>query len=426
MQKHLYWIRLLFAFFVLGSTVLAFTARFYPVPFLDAQIGALIVRLFSDFSIVAIFFFLALLLLTLLFGRIYCGALCPLGILQELFMFCIPRRQKFQEKTFYKYFLMVLVFGFLAGGSVFLLRLLEPYTIFASAMTLSKVGIVILTLIFLLTIIKGRFFCTHLCPVGALLGIISKFSLFQVYIDTSKCKACSLCAMKCPTGCIDIKTGKVNNENCVRCFKCLNACRQNSLHYGRKPKEKIHFSFSRRHLIKGLSLVALFGLAFKGGLSNRRGTKTKDVIVPAGAGSPERLKNTCLNCNLCVQNCPVHIIKKRTESFGAVHLDYSENFCQFHCHRCSAVCPAGALKRLTLSQKQNTQIGLAQVNPEVCVQCGLCAQACPKKAIYFEEGHFPMIDFNRCIGCGACQHTCPVQAITVLPVEEQRTLTKGE
>ena len=150
--------------------------------------------------------------------------------------------------------------------------------------------------------------------------------------------------------------------------------------------------------------------------------KVKKTVLPAGAGNAEDFANRCLNCNLCVQNCPMQIIKKADGDYPAVHIDYTDGFCDYDCRKCSEICPSGAIKRLTLAEKQKTQIGLAVINENTCIKCGLCVMKCPRGAISKEDGSFPLINTDECIGCGACQNACPVKAITVMPIEQQKIL----
>ena len=118
------------------------------------------------------------------------------------------------------------------------------------------------------------------------------------------------------------------------------------------------------------------------------------------------------------------ILKKADGDFPAVHLDISNNFCAFDCRKCGDVCPSGAIERLPLSVKQRTQIGVARVDEDACVRCGLCVMKCPRQIIERADGEPPRISADKCVGCGACQNACPVQAIAVEPVFEQRILQK--
>lgn len=405
-------------------TILAFAGLFYPLKIFDAQITALLQRLLVDFSLSAVILLFVLLVMTLLCGRIYCSVLCPLGLFQEFLMLLYRRRTPVQKSRPYKYFLAAAVFGVLAGGTVWLVRLIDPYTLFGSAASGAWLGGTVLFLLAVLVWFKGRLFCTNICPVGAVLGLLSKHALNQIYIENDKCVSCGLCASKCPTGSIDFKNKKVDNETCIKCFNCLENCHRGSLHFGVKPAEPIPFSPARRRYLAGGAVIAVFALAVRGGieLSRTVAAKIKKIILPAGAGNAENFANRCLNCNLCVQNCPMKIIKKADGDYPAVHLDYTDSFCDYDCNICAQVCPSGAIRRLTLAEKQKTQIGLAAVNENVCIKCGLCVMKCPRQAISREEGGFPQVNNSSCIGCGACQNACPVKAITIVPVEKQNSL----
>lgn len=188
----------------------------------------------------------------------------------------------------------------------------------------------------------------------------------------------------------------------------------------------VKFSLKRRQLLKSGAVLLLFGVAFKGGmeLSKFIASKVKKVILPAGSKSATEFANRCLNCHLCVQNCPQKIIKPATIDIPFVHLDYGENsYCAYKCHRCSEVCPSGAIEHISLAQKQNTKIANAVINEDVCIQCGVCSYECPKQVIIKKRGQFPIVRFEQCIGCGKCATVCPVRAINIEPVDKQVTLS---
>lgn len=113
--------------------------------------------------------------------------------------------------------------------------------------------------------------------------------------------------------------------------------------------------------------------------------------------------------------------KKADNEFPAVHIKYQKSFCDYNCNKCSEVCPSGAIRSISLPEKQKTQIGLAAVNEDSCIQCGLCVMECPRSAITKPQGEFPQINPGECIGCGACQAVCPVSAIKVGTVNRQKS-----
>lgn len=405
-------------------SVSAFAGLFYPLKIFDLQLTALLQRVLVDFSLFAVILAAALVFFTFLFGRIYCSVLCPLGLYQEFLMLLFRRRTGFRPNRPYKYFLAALVFGALIGGTAVLVRLIDPYTLFGSAAGGAWLGLSISALLAVLVWFRGRLFCSNICPVGAVLGIISKHAVNKIYIEKSQCVSCGLCASRCPTGSIDFKNKTVDNETCIKCFNCLSCCPRNSLRYGTAPIPAAPFSPTRRKLLTGGAVAAIFVLALKSGidLGKAVAAKVKKTVLPAGTGNAEDFANRCLNCNLCVQNCPMQIIKKADGDYPAVHIDYTDGFCDYDCRKCSEICPSGAIKRLTLAEKQKTQIGLAVINENTCIKCGLCVMKCPRGAISKEDGSFPLINTDECIGCGACQNACPVKAITVMPIEQQKIL----
>lgn len=424
MNKKYRYLRGVVAVIVGALSVLAFAGMFYPMQIFDVQLTALLQRALVDFSLFTGIFLAGLLVVTFLFGRIYCSTLCPLGLYQEFLMLLFRRKVPVQKNKPYKYFLAAITFGALVGGTAYLIRLIDPYTLFGSAVSGAWLGLSLLAVLAVLVWFKGRLFCANICPVGVLLGLISKHAVNRIYIENDKCVSCGLCAAKCPTGSIDFRNKAVDNETCIKCFKCMGGCRRSGIHYGRKAEAPVPFNPSRRRLLIGGAVVAAFALAVKSGieLGKTVAAKIKKVIVPAGAGSAEEFANRCLNCNLCVQNCPMKILKKANGDYPAVHIDYEDSFCDYNCNKCSQVCPSGAIKRLTLAEKQKTQIGLAVINEQICVKCGLCVMKCPREAITKEDGQIPLIDANKCIGCGACANGCPVKAISIVPVEKQKIL----
>lgn len=405
---------------------LAFWGHLYPLKIFNIQwTAALQSGIVSGFGI-GLILLAAVILITLLFGRIYCSTLCPLGLYQELLtIFFKPfyKKRKIQPQKHYAfaYFLAAILFGTLFGGTVVLLRMLDPYSIAGNAISGAWFGIGFIMALAVLVFFKKRFFCTNICPVGAILGLISRFSLFKIRIDSEKCQICHACTSACPCGSIDLKNHSINNETCVKCFKCLGYCHHDALYYGLPKVKPVAFSLKRRQLLTSGAVLVLFGAAFKGGitLSKKVANKAQNAILPAGSDKVGNFANRCLNCNLCVKNCPMKIIKPATPDVPFVHLDYGDSFCDFNCQKCVEVCPSNAIKRISLAQKQNTKIATAKVYEDVCIKCGLCATECPRKIIIKEEGRFPIIRSAECIGCGACAAVCPVKAIKIEPTSEQ-------
>jgi len=386
-----------------------------------------------DFSVTALVLFAAVLLITLLFGRLYCSVICPFGILQEFAALLIKKSYSETQKSFgFKYLLAALFFGSLIGGSALIIRYFDPYSIFGSAFSLAVFGLIFTVLVLVLVFFKNRFFCTNICPVGTVLGLISKFSVNKIYMNTEKCISCGICERNCPAGCIDHCEDSVDNETCVKCFKCLSVCPKGAMEYGRKPskpeklEEKPEVDESRRRFLwlAGAMVMLGAGLAAGVNLAKNVAKKVKDIILPAGAGDANRFMNKCLNCNLCVENCPNEIIQKADKDFGAVYIDYSKgrHHCKYDCHKCSEVCPSGAIKKISLEEKQKTRIAMAVVSEEKCQKCAVCSLECPTGAITLEQNKTAVVDASKCIGCGLCKTACPHNAIEIFAVNEQKSV----
>ncbi|MDR1695059.1 MAG: 4Fe-4S binding protein [Endomicrobium sp.] len=422
MKKNIYYkIRVIAAVCAAILTIAAFGGIFYGVKILDLQFGALLQRIFIDFSITALILTAVILAATFIFGRLYCSVLCPFGILQELISVFKKKNSGMQKNFYFKYIIAAVIFGTLAGGTAYLLRLAEPYTYFGSAFSLSAIGIAAVLIIVCMVIFKDRFFCTNICPVGTVLGLVSKISVNKIYLQKDACTSCEVCANVCPSGCINPKEKSVCNETCVKCLKCLNVCPKNAVKYGAAPKEEIKFSPKRRRLIFAASAAAVFAVSAKAGAVIKKtiSRNFSDVILPPGALNEERFANKCLNCNLCVKICPTKIIKKSDGKYGAVSIDYSKGFCDFTCGDCAAACPAGALKKLSLAQKQRTRI--AMIAPPA-VKCDEAVDACPTQALTKNGEDKPFFSASKCIGCATCKSKSPETNIQIYGVKNQKTL----
>ena len=418
MKVNPYKIRLITAGIILILSILAVCGLFYPVKFMNIQFSPLLERLIFDFSIITAVLFGFVIIITLLFGRIYCSTICPFGILQEFSAFLRGKKKNSLCAGYgFKYLIAALLYGALIGGSTLIIRYIDPYTIFGSAVSLSIFGICAVLAVLILVFFKNRFFCTNICPVGAVLGLISKFSINKIYMDEN-CVKCGMCANNCPSGCINHKEKSIDNEICVKCLKCVSVCPKGAMKYGRQP---VKFNLKRRDFLWGTGALAFLAAGYAAGLNFAKNVakKVRDVILPAGAINPNRMANKCLNCNLCINNCPNGILTKANKDFSTVHIDYSKGkgYCEYNCNKCSQICPAGAIEKISLHEKQNTRIAMASVSPN-CVGCANCISQCPVGAITM-KGYTATVDGLKCIGCGKCAAVCGIQAINIYGVNEQ-------
>ena len=429
-NKKPYFIRLAVAAVMFIITVLAFLPLSKPLAYiLQMNLGAAAAKLIADFSIITLSIVLVNLLAALVFGRFYCSVVCPFGILQDIIGSIFRRKSGAHKNHFYiRYTVAALCAALMLGGVSAVLRYLDPYSNFGNILTgflnLKEVSILTfipLIVIAALVIWQNRIFCTTICPVGTILGLCSKFGIFKMYISEEICKGCGQCEKECPTGAIVSKEKLLDNERCIRCMRCVTKCPGRGILYGKK-QEKITFSASRRNFITaGVVAAVAIGVFAKGkeAVSSIIEGLKKRPICPPGAGSPERFAQSCTNCGLCVEHCKGKVLKKPDAEYETVHVDFSSGKCEFDCKNCSDVCPTGALKKMTLEEKQNCRIGLVKLDYEKCTKCGLCAHSCPKHAFSHKPGETPVYNAAKCVGCGACQNICPAGAIEIISINKQ-------
>ena len=450
MNKTIYYLRLLISTIVLICCFLAFTTTFsFFTKFFAVQLGPGIASLISSFSITVLISVISIIIFTFLFGRFYCSLICPLGILQNFIGFLSLKNSKnYKNMAKTRYTVAALVFGALFCGWAVGFKILDPYTNFGliassiftpiySLITKSQnyeftIPVLIISLIpfiilILLVLFKRRFFCTAICPVGTVLGLFAKYGIFRLKIGNN-CVTCGACFRNCPAGSINLKDKKIDNELCIRCLKCVATCPKKAISFGtlKSNVKPVSFNQSRRNFILG-SVLVLGAFATGIGSAVVRGkTFLKNkirAVLPPGAGDYTKLSSKCTSCQLCVAVCPNKVIHPRDFKHSTIYMDYSKNYCKYDCNACSSACPTGAIKKITLEQKQHTRIGLAKINRDLCINCGICAFKCPVKALSIEEDSNGdrTLKYNAavCIGCGACQVVCPHKAIEIVGIVEQ-------
>ncbi len=425
-----YIIRISAAAILFTITILAFLPQFKPFAYiLQINIGACAAKLIADFSLFALILLLIHLLIAFLFGSFYCSIICPLGILQDIMGLPAGKRNAAGKNCYYiRYIILAATVVIMISGVTAILMYVDPYSnfgnIFTGVLNIRQTvwtNFIPLVLLAGLVLWKKRIFCTTICPVGTVLGLCAKFGYKKMYISPEICKKCGQCEKECPTGAIKSDNMTLDNERCIRCMRCIAKCPGNGIKYG-TIQQNTEFNPSRRDFIAA-GAAAAFAIALW--------VKTKDIanavidsvkkrpICPPGAGSPERLARMCTNCGLCVEHCKGKIIQKPDADYETIHIDFRNGKCEYDCKNCSDVCPTGAIKKLSLAEKQNCRIGLVKLDYEKCTKCGLCAQICPKEAFIHKAGENPEYKANKCIGCGACEKICPSKAIEIISIIEQ-------
>lgn len=424
-----------------------------------------------------IFVVVALVALTLLVGRAYCSVVCPLGVMQDIISWISGRRKKKKsrfsysvEKKWLRYGILVAFFVAFIAGLGLVVALLAPYSSYGRMVSsvvspsLSPVAIVAgvtFIIVAILAWMGGRTYCNTICPVGTILGFFARFALFRPMIDTSKCNSCKRCAKKCKASCIDAKKHRIDYSRCVACMDCMNNCKHGALTlsyaYGKNSSACNNSSScnnssdkcsnektdgSRRSFLTLTATLAATSLIkaqekkVDGGLAaieDKQEPHRATPILPPGAKGAHHLAHHCTACQLCVSECPNDVLRPSTnlETLMQPEMSYENGYCRPECTRCSEVCPAGAIRPITVAEKSSIRIGHAVWIKKNClpvtdgVSCGNCARHCPSGAIMMvhmdaeddESPKIPVIDTERCIGCGACENLCPARPFSAIYVE---------
>jgi polyferredoxin len=439
--------------------------------------------------------FIIVLALTVMFGRVYCSSICPMGTLQDVFSYI---HRKFRKKKYFhllkpsnwlRYSLLSLSVIFFLFGSLFIINLLDPYSNFGRIYTqlfkpvllysynfvaiyLEKFNIywinpvemrgtnpvimifpaAFLILVFILSFFHGRLFCNTVCPVGSLLGLVSKFSFFRIKIDEKNCIGCNLCERNCKSGCIDKKNKTVDFSRCVTCYNCLNVCPSKGIDYklsfnkkALAKKEVVEVEdvdSTKRQFLISIGLFIAGSSKLLSAQSKIISTKLsknpifrKHQVTPPGSLSLKHFTSNCTACHLCVSSCPTQVLQPSFFEYGVLgmlqpRMDYNRSFCNFDCVICSEVCPNGAILPIKPDKKKLTQIGKAKFIPDNCIvhtektDCGACSEHCPTKAVImvpYGDVRAPEVHDEFCIGCGACEYACPVKPYKAIYVEANTT-----
>ena len=489
-QKHLKYIRIAVAavmfvlFFCVGIGVRQLNAV------LVTQFGPGLMGLTSVLFLDTLAAVVLIAVVTLLFGRIYCSFLCPLGILQDGIAWLTHwkkwNRYRFLDTRPVKYgvFLCVLILG--SAGVMLPLTALLPssnfFTIVSNVFlrvfsttdpeTGAPAGqfsvnppaaafafsLGVFLIVAAMAAWRGRLYCNTLCPVGAVLSLLGRSPLYRITLSQEMCVSCGMCEAACKGGAISAKKKNVLAENCVMCFNCIGACKRGGVTLEKRPKMAA-FSLSRRHFIGAAGGVVAGAGAYMlvRKLENSMPRPSSEPAMPPGAGNAKRFHSKCVGCGICIRECEGKVLVPAVGQYGLAGfmqpvVDYSRGSCVYDCNRCSNICPPNALLPLSLAGKQRTRIGIAIVGGS-CVGCGICAEKCPANAIFIESrilmplppdapqpsAHPPRreaetqrkakVILDYCIGCGVCRNVCPLPdgpAITVSGVSEQIRVKKAE
>ena len=462
---------------------------------------------------------LVVLIPTMLLGRFFCGWICPLGSIHHFFGSLTSERKRGKqliESNRYKrwqttkYYLLVAAliaavlgtgivgwldpFSFLvrsvglsilpgtnyalnavlhamehsrfapvqgAGSGLhfvfgwLLLGFKQPY--FRQGVWLGIIFIFLLALNFRVT----RFWCRALCPLGALLGIASRWSILGLVKTPERCGDCNRCLLRCQGGDDPIGGVPWRQPECHLCLNCIDECPEHGLQFKFFPAQKsIGVSLQRRKVLTGLAAGAVVVPLLRStpGFAVERHER---LLRPPGALDEEYFLSRCIRCGECMKVCPNNALQPALTEAGLEGLWTPVmvpriGYCESSCVLCSEVCPTGAIWEITAKEKgwearvagdvKPISLGTAFLDRGRCLPwamatpCIVCEEWCltSPKAIYLQpaevvdaEGHLqqvkqPLVDPHRCVGCGACEYACPVQdrpAVYVTSIGESRSRT---
>lgn len=427
--------------------------------------------------------------LTLLFGRVYCSVICPLGVMQDIISWFAGRRKKNRfsyspAKNWLRYAVLAIFIVTLAAGFGAVALLVAPYSAFGriaqnlfsplwkwgnnllayiaervdsyafystdvviGSWATFAVAVVTLIVLAILAWRNGRTYCNTICPVGTVLGALSRFSLLKPVIDTDKCINCGLCTRKCKASCIDAKNHSIDYSRCVVCMDCLESCNKGAIKYTLRKGSAAPAAAapaddkSRRNFLVGAGLLATSAakaqeMKLDGGYATiiaKESPFKNRALTPPGSLSARNMAAHCTGCQLCVAVCPTQVLRPSADltTFMQPEMSYEKGYCRPECNKCSQVCPTGAIKPISVEEKSSIQLGHAEWVRDNCVvitddvECGNCQRHCPTGAITMilsdyrdtKSRKIPSVNKHLCIGCGACENLCPARPFSAIRVK---------
>lgn len=404
----------------------------------------------------------ALIVLTLIGGRIYCSVICPMGIMQDLISNVHTRFKKNSykyspEQKVLRYSVLTLfIIAFLAGfgslvallspyssygriavniikpvwelGNNFLAALAEhfnSYAFYSTDIWIKSTPTLIIAVVTLLFVAHlawwhGRTYCNAICPVGTVLSFLARFSLFKISINESKCVNCGLCARNCKAGCIDFKNHEIDYSRCVVCGNCIGKCKKDAIQYilavkrdaysqpvstTKSTRKTCGTDTSRRAFLFGITMATTAAMAQRqkkvdGGLAEIADKEQPQRTTPLTPPGSHSAQNMAKHCTAC--------------------------------QLCVSACPNGVLRPSTdlLKFMQPT---LSYERGYCRPECTRCSEVCPTGAIKditkaekssIQIGHAVWVKKNCVpltdgVECGNCARHCPVGAITMIQTKGQ-------
>ncbi len=422
---------------------------------------------------------------TLFLGRFFCSWICPLGVLNQFLSWLFHGRRPSESYKINRYrpvyrlkYYLLTVLLILALFGALQVGLLDPIALMARSFTVAVFPAVeqvgagiylnqpvfhggaliafVLIAILLANRFLTRFWCRVLCPLGALLGLLSRHAPLRIQRDVDKCIDCDKCLKACQGGSDPHKEPRITE--CHVCMNCIEDCPSQALHYG-LPKERSSaqqpLDVNRRRLVEiGLATAVMFPMLRSSVAAHS--TPDPRVIRPPGSLAEKDFLARCIKCAACMRVCPTNVLQPTLleagiEGLWTPILINRIGYCEHNCVLCGQVCPTGAIRSIGVEEKigvppfdEPVKLGTAFYDRGRCLpwamhtECIVCEEMCPTspKAIWFKKVEFrerdgkpillkqPYVEPRLCIGCGICENKCPVEdrpAIRVSSVGESRS-----
>jgi len=396
---------------------------------------------------------------TFIFGRFFCGFVCPLGTTIDIWdtLFRNQRSPK-HEGINIKYFILLSLLTAAITGSSFI-HFFDPLIIMERTFTLIIAPVatffrgmiipiapvvyteaIIAAMVFLcilgLGFIAPRYWCRSICPLGGLFALLSKFSIFKFsFSDT--CTQCALCDPICPTGAISSENQQIDSAECIACLRCQHECAQHAISY-RADRTHIPLKMSKRQFLIALGAGIITAPLSRSLLHSKTSGR---LLRPPGSVPEPSFLNMCLHCGKCMKVCPTNglqpcILESGVNGLWTPRLTPRIGGCEKNCNMCGQVCPTGAIRNLTPEEKTFVKMGTAVIDRSRCIAweqdkvCLICDEACPYDAISSKNETIqgtallrPFVDERICTGCGLCEARCPIDgaaAIQVYSIGQER------
>lgn len=446
--------------------------------------------------------------LTLVLGRVFCGWICPMGALSQFFGWLsrkierlpgISKRMNSSPHQRWKYLILILLLVLAVFGSNqtgFMDPISLTYRSFTTGIfptiehgltaafdaSPSWLGWAVNPIrswckdhffsfnpthyrqgaliggIFILIIVTGmiipRFWCRYLCPLGALLGLLSRNQALRVRIKSDACTECGLCHLTCEGAADPHKDGGWLAHECLMCWNCVPSCPSGgiAIEFPRaKKREEPTPNLGRRRVLGALAGGLIAAPLLRAPANPTR--FSSELIRPPGSLPEPEFLTQCIKCAVCIKVCPTNFLQEAGLEAGFEGLwtpigNGLAGYCDYECTLCGQECPTGAITELALADKKQIRIGLAHIVQDRClpwaqdIECLVCEEHCPTpdKAIILDGGGRgggqgfgrgggggvarPRIDLDLCIGCAICMHVCPVvdqPAVVVTSIGETRS-----